>query len=156
MTLSVHHVPLLILNALPEAYYITHNKQVPHGIKTMILKFTLSNKQTWKKNNWWQEISAACLPLVLWPVTLSSLVLLPFWVSTPVVFPQLWLMATASRREQLEVVSLRFRDSPLRAESAFLQAPPAPGSTHRLWLFNRPRHGGPFSGDNYRVKKKCN
>ena len=87
--------------------------------------------------------------------TRSSLVLLllPFWDPPPVVFPELWPVETASLREQLEVVSLRFRVSPLKVESLLLQAPPAPGNTHRLWLFNRPRHGGPFSGDSWKVTR---
>lgn len=93
------------------------------------------------------------------PCNCSSLMLLLLWDPTPVVVPELWLAETTSRREELEAVNLRFRDSLLRAESAFLQASPAPGNTHRLWLFNRPRDGWLFRGDSCwvtseRVKKK--
>lgn len=72
-------------------------------------------------------------------------------------FPELWLAATVSLREQKEVVSLRFRDSLVGAESAFLQTALGPGNTHRLWLFKRPRHGGPFRGDSWREGRgaKC-
>lgn len=88
------------------------------------------------------------------PSNHSSLMLLMLWDPTPGVFPELWLVETASRREQLEAVNLRFRESPLRAESVLLQDPPAPGNTHRLWLFNRPRDGGLFRGDSWWVTRE--
>lgn len=84
---------------------------------------------------------------------LFSLVLLLFEDPAAVVLAEFWLVATASRREQLEVVSLRLRDSLLGALSAFLQAPPDPGKTHRLWLFSSPRQGGPFRGDSWAAER---
>lgn len=69
----------------------------------------------------------------------------------PIMLP-LVLVAATSLREQSDVVSLRFKDSLLGVESVLLQGPPAPGNTHRLWLFNRPRHGGFLRGDSYRME----
>lgn len=98
------------------------------------------------QNTWWKKKISTAVP--------SSLVPTLLWDPAPVLSPESWPVQTASRREQFDVVSLRLRHSPLTVESAFLQAPPAPGSTHRLWLFNSPRTGGLFKGDSWRTKRE--
>lgn len=150
------HIPAVI----PPLYHPTTPDRFHHFVSTAFTQWTVdTDKLTTDllSAEWPLTLHCYCsITCIHWntvsvrpaPIP-SSLVPILLWDPAPVVSLESWPVQTASRREQLDVVSLRLRHSPLTVESAFLQAPPAPGSTHRLWLLSRPRTGGLFKGDSW-------